>query len=66
LLTACSSAEEKQQDQYFYNVVNKYFGKYSPKEKIWIDKLVNKYVTAEVEKSKMSFGDFESIQKIER
>ena len=63
LLTACSSAEEKQQNQYFYNVVNKYFGEYSPKEKFWIDKPVNKYATAEVEKSKMSYGDFESIQK---
>ncbi|NNP75124.1 hypothetical protein A7P54_01675 [Acinetobacter sp. Ac_3412] len=63
LLTACSSTEEKEKDQYFYSVVNKYFGKFRPKEKVWIDKPMNKYATAEVKKSKMSFGDFESIQK---
>ena len=63
LLTACSSTEKKLQDQYFYSVVNKYFGKFSPKEKVWIDKPMNKYATAEVKKSRMSFGDFENIQK---
>lgn len=63
LLTACSSTEKKQQDQYFYSVVNKYFGKFSPKEKVWIDKPMNKYATADVKKSRMSFGDFENIQK---
>lgn len=62
-LTACSSTEEEQKDKYFYSVVNKYFGKFSPKEKVWINKPVNKYATAEVKKSKMSFGDFENIQK---
>jgi hypothetical protein len=61
LLTACSRAEEKQQDQYFNKVIDNYFGKYDPREKVWINNPVNKYATAEVEKSKMSFGDFENI-----
>lgn len=63
LLTACSNAGEKHQDQYFNKVIDNYFGNYSPKEKVWIDKPMNKYATAEVKKSKMSFGDFECIQK---
>lgn len=63
LLNLCSNADEKHQDQYFNKVIDNYFGNYGPKEKVWINKPVNKYATAEVKKSKMSFGDFESIQK---
>lgn len=63
LLTACSNADEKHQDQYFNKVVDNYFGNYDPKEKVWINKPMNKYVTADVKKSRMSFGDFENIQK---
>ncbi|ENX06136.1 hypothetical protein [Acinetobacter courvalinii] len=63
LLTACSNADEKHQDQYFNKVIDSYFGNYDPKEKVWIDKPMNKYVTADVKKSRMSFGDFENIQK---
>jgi Leu/Phe-tRNA-protein transferase len=62
-LTACSSAEEIEKDKHFYTVINNCFGEYSPKEKVWINKPLNNYATAEVEKSKMSFGNFENIQK---
>ncbi len=48
LLTACSNADEKHQDQYFNKVIDNYFGNYDQKEKVWIDKPMNKYVTADV------------------
>jgi len=63
LMVACSSAEEKQQDQYFYNVVNKYFQKYSPKEKIWVDKLESKYSITKIKKSNLSLNDFSNIRR---
>ncbi|ENX55960.1 MULTISPECIES: hypothetical protein [Acinetobacter] len=61
--SSCRDSETTEKGIYFNKVIDNYFGEYGPREKVWVNKPVNKYATAEVEKSKMSFGDFEIIQK---
>ncbi|MEQ1317989.1 MULTISPECIES: hypothetical protein [Acinetobacter] len=61
-VNSCTSTKETQQGKYFTNIINYYFGDYSPNEKIWVDKPYNKYAIAEIKKSKLSFDNFKTIQ----
>lgn len=62
-VSSCKNTGTTEQGNYFYTVIDKYFGEYDPREKVWINKPVNKYAIAEVEKSKLSLNDFEIIQR---
>ncbi|MFW1756452.1 hypothetical protein [Acinetobacter guillouiae] len=61
-VTSCTSTKETQQGKYFTNIINYYFGDYSPNEKVWVDKPYNKYAIAEIKKSKLPFDNFKKIQ----
>lgn len=62
-LSSCASTQNNEQGKYFKNIINHYFGKYNPNEKIWIDKPFNKYAIAKIKKSDLSLSEFENIKQ---
>lgn len=61
-VTSCTSTNETQKGKYFNNIITHYFGEYSPSEKVWVDKPLNKYAIAEINKSKLSLDEFQVIK----